>query len=142
MREIKNCTVLRRAGQDCTGGGITARYENVTVIVDVPYLMTEWRGNQYFDRPDEKAVRRHCQENGIDEKEVLILCDKQNNPVYTPYLKPLDAVWGVRNGEKLVGPCAGGNYVIVHGKSYSDDSVICRVHDRYDTEEAWDALSR
>lgn len=38
MRHQKCCTVLRPAGfPDCTGNGITARNDTVTVVKDVPY---------------------------------------------------------------------------------------------------------
>lgn len=141
MQHFDSCEVLRPAGPDCTGGGITARHDRVTVITDVPYKTTTWQNTTYYDRPDEVAVRQYCHKKKLDENKVLILCDKTNNPIYTPYLKPLDAIWGVRGGQKLVGPCAGGNYVVIRNKSYSDEGIY-RVHDRYDTEEAWDALSR
>jgi hypothetical protein len=142
MRHLTNCTVLRPAGfPDCTGGGITARHAGVTVITDVPYLMTEFNGHRYFDRPDEKAVLDYVRENGLDPQKVVILCDRQDNPVYTPFLKPLDSVYGLDgDGNRLTGPCAGGNYV--RFRDGNDNERVVRVHDRYDTQEAWDALSR
>lgn len=137
MKHTPNCRVYRPAGfPDCTGGGITAKHDTLTVITEVPYLMTEFDGRQYFDRPDEKAVMEYAGAKGLDPKRVLILCDRFNNPIYTPYLKPLDAVWGVRDGQKLTGPCAGGNYV------ETGRDILVRVHDRYDTQEDWDGLSR
>ena len=142
MRHIKFCRVLRPAGmQDCTGHGITARHTHLTVIVGVPYLMTEFQGKEYFDHPDEKAVEAYVRKEGLNPREVVILCDKTNNPIYTPYLKPLDSQYGLDgDGNRLTGPCAGGNYVAFR-EGDSDERVI-RVHDRYDTQENWDGLSR
>lgn len=142
MRHIQNCKVfVRKGGQDCTGKGITYRYDDVTVIVNVPYKYTEWQGKQYYDQPDEVAVRQYCHKKGLDEQRVLLLCDKRNNPIYSPYLKPLDAVWGVRRTEKLTGPCAGGNYVLVRDPDEQWKETMYRVHDRYDTQKVWDGLS-
>lgn len=143
MRIIKNCSVLvKKNSQDCTGKNITFHHDYLTVITGVPYLMIEFDGKSYYDRPDEEQVRRFCEAKGLDTKTVLLLCDKRNNPIYTPYLKPLDAVWGVRNGEKLTGPCAGGNYVVIKDPDEDWKESVIRVHDRYDTQEVWDALSR
>lgn len=142
MKKITNCKVLRPADfPDCTGNGITAQNSSVTVLVDVPYLYTEFNGKQYYEKPDEKAIEKFCETKKIDKKTVLILCDKTNNPIYSPFLKPLDSVWGVRNGEKLVGPCAGGNYVAVEQNDEGWKEKIFRVHDRYDTERNWEGLS-
>lgn len=141
MRHIRSCRVLRPAGmQDCTGHGITARFTVLDVILDVPYLMTEFDGKEYFDRPDEKAVEEYARKSGLDPRTVVLLCDKRNNPIYSPYLKPLDSVYGVRDGRKLTGPCAGGNYVAC--REPGENEKVIRVHDRYDTQEAWDGLSR
>ena len=137
MKHTPNCRVYRPAGfPDCTGNGITAKYDTLTVVTDVPYLMTEFDGKKYLDRPDEEAVMEYAGAKGLDPRRVLILCDRFENPIYTPYLKPLDAVWGVRGGQKLTGPCAGGNYV------ETGRDILVRVHDRYDTQEDWDGLSK
>lgn len=140
MKFIKYCEVYRAAGKrDCTGNGITAQNTSVTVITDVPYKMTTFDGKEYYDRPDEDAVEAFAEKNNLDKSRIVLLCDKTNNPIYTPYLKPLDSVWGVNHhGEKLVGPCFGGNYVCVD----THEHKLVRVHDRYDTQEAWDGLSR
>ena len=139
MRHIDNCTVLRPAGYpDCTGNGITARNDSVTVILDVPYLTIEDYGKTYYDRPDEKAILDYVKRQSLDPSRVVILCDKLNNTVYTPHLKPLDSVYGTRGGEKLTGPCSGGNYVAF--REEGAERVI-RVHDRYDTQKDWDGLS-
>lgn len=142
MRHQKCCTVLRPAGfPDCTGNGITARNDTVTVVTDIPYLTMESSGRTYYDRPDENAVMDYVRKNGLDPKKTVILCDKQNNPIYTPYLKPLDSVYGVDSaGRRLTGPCSGGNYV--RFKDSSDNEQVMRVHDRYDTQKAWDGLSK
>lgn len=141
MRHQKCCTVLRPAGfPDCTGNGITARNDTVTVVTDVPYLMMESSGRTYYDHPDENAVMDYVRKNGLDPKKTVILCDKRNNPIYTPYLKPLDSIYGVDSaGKRLTGPCSGGNYV--RFKDGSDNEQVMRVHDRYDTQKAWDGLS-
>jgi len=138
------CTVLRPADfQDCTGYGITARFPRLTIITDVPYTMHEFDGHQYYDRPNEKAVMDYVKTKGLDPKKVLILCDKRNNPVYTPYAKPLDEVYAVDGqGRKLMGPCNGGNYIIYVTENENEYEKAVRVHDRYDTLEAWDGLSR
>ena len=140
MRHTKNCMVLRPADfPDCTGRGITARHTRLTVITDVPYLTTDIDGKEYFDRPDETAVEEYVRKEGLEPRKVVILCDKTNNPIYTPFLKPLDSVYGIRDGERLTGPCSGGNYVAF--KDESGRERVIRVHDRYDTQEAWDGLS-
>jgi len=140
MRTINFCTVLRPAdGKDCTGGGITAKNSMVSVVIDVPYNTMEHDGQTYYGKPDEALIEEYVRKNSLDPKKVVFLCDKTNNPIYTPYLKPLDSVWGkAPDGTKLVGPCAGGNYV----KYHDGGEKIIRVHDRYDTEKAWDWLSR
>lgn len=124
-------------GEDCTNGGITSRYENLIVITDVPYKKIVHDGNKYFDRPDEDAVMAYVKEKKLDPKRVLILCDKFNNDAYTPYLKPLDAIYRTnKDGRPRLGPMAGGNYVL---NVY--DRMI-RVHDRYETQEEYDTLSK
>lgn len=143
MEFIPNCIVYRAAEQqDCTNGGITARLARVNVITDVPYKFTEWNGKRYYDRPDEVAVRQFCHKKKIDERTVLLLCDKTNNPIYTPYLKPLDAVWKDINVGKetirRIGPMAGGNYVLIDQKH----ETLIRVHDRYETQQEYDTLSK
>ena len=141
MKHTDNCMVLRPADfPDCTGRGITARFARLTVITDVPYLTMEIDGKEYFDRPDEAAVEEYVRKEGLEPRKVVILCDKVNNPIYTPYLKPLDSIYGVRDGKRLMGPCSGGNYVAF--KEGTGDESVVRVHDRYDTPEDWDGLSR
>lgn len=147
MQRIKFCPVyVQKNSQDCTGKGITYHYDHLDVLIDVPYKMLIENGKEYYDRPDEKKIRAWCVTHGVNPREVLILCDKRNNPIYTPYLKPLDTEWGVRNGERLVGPAMGGNYVLVsiHGEGPWGGSTetVYRVHDRYDTQQDWDGLSR
>lgn len=144
MRIIKNCRVLvKKNSQDCTGGGISAHYDTLTLLTDVPYTYTTFMGKQYYERPDEQAIEKYCTKKEIDPRTVLILCDKVNNPIYTPYVKPLDSVWGVRDGQKLTGPCAGGHYLLAEINDETGwKEMIWRIHDRYDTQEVWDALSR
>lgn len=145
MKTIKFCSVLKPSGfPDCTANGITAQFDSLHVIVDVPYLMMKgFYDEYYFDKPDEKAVERYVEENGLDPKMVLIYCDKLNNPIYTPFLKPLDSVYGSREiggrTVRLLGPMAGGNYVVFKDEEHKEHVV--RVHDRYETQEAYDALS-
>lgn len=144
MKHIENCKILvPKNFPDCTGQGVSFRHDRVTVILDAPYIYTEHLGHRYYDRPDEVAVRKYCHKKKLDESKVLILCDKFDNPVYSPYCKPLDAIWGVKDGEKLVGPCAGGNYVLVDIENADGcrEERIFRIHDRYDTQKNWDGLS-
>lgn len=132
--------VYRPAGfPDCTGGGITAKHDILTVITDAPYLTTTFDGKEYPARPDEDAVMEYVKDKGLNPEKTLILCDRFSNPIYTPYLKPLNSAWGMRDGQRLTGPCAGGNYVEVDALP---GRPLIRVHDRYDTQENWDGLSR
>lgn len=127
------CFVYRRAGgTDCTNGGVTASHDTVTVITDVPYRYTEFDGKAYPDRPDEDRVIAYIRARGLDANRVLILCDRQSNPIYTPYLKPLDAVY---KKEGSVGPMFGGNYVELPHMN------AIRVHDRYETQSENETLS-
>lgn len=134
MNHIPFCHVYRDAanGTDCTNGGVTAHHTTVTVITDVPYLMTEFDGKTYPDRPDEDRVIAYVRARGLDANKVLILCDRQSNPIYNPYLKPLDAVY---KKEGSVGPMFGGNYVELPHMN------AVRVHDRYETQSENETLS-
>ncbi len=133
MKHISTCYVYHRAGgMDCTNGGLTARHKTVTVITDVPYLMTEFDGKTYPDRPDEDRVIAYVRARGLDANKILILCDRQSNPIYTPYLKPLNAVY---KKEGSVGPMFGGNYVELPHMN------AVRVHDRYETQSENETLS-
>ena len=137
MRHTRFNHVYRAAGiGDCTVNGITARFVMLNVIYDVPYLMTEFDGKEYFDRPDEEKVLEYIKKNNLDPERCVLLCDKRNNPIYTPYLKPLDSVY---KKEGYMGPCSGGNYVEF---KHDTQTELIRVHDRYDTESNWDGLSR
>ena len=144
MEHINMCPVLRPAnGVDCTNGGLTSRLPYVTVITDVPYITTNWENKTYYERPDEVAVRKYCHKKKINEASVLILCDKTNNPIYTPYLKPIDDVYNPKGKNHKVGPMMGGNYVIVRtGNTQYTTENVYRVHDRYETQEENDTLSR
>lgn len=144
MEHINMCPVLRPAhGRDCTNNGLSSRLDYVTVVKDVPYIMTHWNGNTYYERPDEVAVRKYCHKKKINEATVLILCDKTNNPTYTPYLKPIEDVWNPKGKNHKLGPMMGGNYVIVReGNEYYTNEKVVRVHDRYETQEENDTLSR
>lgn len=138
MKHKNNCHVYRDANRvDCTNGGVTFIFDAVIVVTGVPYRTIEHDGKTYLDRPDEDAVMRYVKEQGLDEKKVLLLCDRFDNPVYTPYLKPLDAVYGkAPDGERLAGPMYGGNFVEI------DYTTAVRVHDRYETQYECDTLSR
>ncbi len=146
MQHIDNCTILQPRHADCTNRGLSSMGTVVTVITDVPYKYTEWQGKRYYDRPDETAVRKYCHKKKLDEKRVLILCDKQNNNIYGPTLKPLDAIWKKdANGEERLGPMYGGNWAIVRGydeNGYRHSERAYPIHDRYETEAEYDTLSR
>ena len=131
MRHIMDNAVLRNPLGDCTNRGLTSVHDTVTVITDVPYLTVRDGGKTYFDKPDENKVLEYCRENNLDHSRTLILCDKRNNPVYTPYLKPLDAVYACRGGKKMLGPMDGGNRVRVRMEN-GDETI--RVHDRYEED--------
>ena len=134
MNHIPTCYVYRRAdGTDCTNGGVTARLATVTIITDVPYRYTGFDGKKYPERHHEDRVMAYVRSRGLDANKVLILCDRQSNPIYTPYLKPLDAVY---KKEGFVGPMFGGNYVELPHMN------AIRVHDRYETQFENETLSR
>lgn len=135
MNHINFCHVYRDAvrSTDCTNGGVTAHNDTVTVITDVPYRYTEFDGKAYPDRPNEERVMDYVRTYGLDPWKTLILCDRQSNPIYTPYLKPLDAVYKKAG---CVGPMFGGNYVELPHMN------AIRVHDRYETQAENETLSR
>ena len=134
MKHINFCHVYRRGHgeNDSTNNGITSRLDIVTVITDVPFKMKTAFGKEYLDGPDEAAVEEYVRRRGLDPAKVLLLCDKTDNPIYTPYLKPLDSVF---KGKGRLGPMFGGNYVGI------DYHTLVRVHDRYETQEEYNMLS-
>ena len=137
MKHKIYCPVYRQAGsQDCSNGGLTAKYDIAVVVYDAPYLYTEHNGKKYLDKPDEEKVMEYAKQKHLDLRKVLVLCDKFDFDNCTPYLKPLDEIWKTKNGEKRLGPMFGGNYVEVE---YRD---LIRVHDRYETEEEYANLSK
>lgn len=113
-----------RFGYDCTNGGVTSRHTKVTL---------------FFDCSKESA-KKHCQENGISFDSALwlnrrILWDEE-----MPIAVPLEYPKG------KVGPMFGGNFIYT-----SDSRFPCvgrqlklpiPVHDRFETQQEYDVLSR
>lgn len=116
--------IYRHANDDCTNNGVSSRHEMMTL----------------FSNCKKDEVVKYCKENGIDTDSVLWL-----NP---------RILWGVDHfiaeplfcPEDKIGPMFGGNF------AYTSDSRLYNfggeyhlpipIHDRFETQEEYDVLSR
>lgn len=116
--------VYRDSLGDCTGRGVSSRHNTMTL----------------FSNCTKKEALQHCIDNCIDVDSALYLNMRElwgeDHPFAEPLIKP----------SNKVGPMFGGNFV------YTSDSRLYRfggkyhlpipVHDRFETQEEYDALSR
>lgn len=113
-------------GSDCTNGGVTANATDAIVVVS-----------------EREAERDRLPEWRVDEHTcVLRLVERRQ---FGPYLQPVD---GDVHG-RAIGPMAGGNYAGSYDsrwraflREHGCDADLVAVHDRYETQEEYDILSR
>jgi hypothetical protein len=103
---------IYRNGRDCSNGGISGRVDAVTLI-DIGVDLFE----PVADRPAVKLVKR-----------------QMGRRTYL-HAEPVDQPQG------LVGPMAGGTFIYSNDSRFPSDYPIA-LHDRWETEEQYDVLSR
>lgn len=116
MSEMRYLPVsVYRSGTDCTNGGVSA--ETDTIYVKCP------RGN--YSREDVPVHLRFVAE--------------QRGPEYWAVKPEVPHQHGERLEGSMIGPMAGGNI------AYTTDSRLrptFHIHDRFETQEQYDLLSR
>ncbi len=143
MRHIPITTVLRNASGDFTNNGISARFNSITLILDVPRKKTIMdNGTTLFGEIDQISIRKYCLENILNEHAVLFLDTRPYNDIYPPICRPLDAVYNPEGPDKKVGPMFGGNYLEYRDHKKNWETFVYAIHDRYETQEEYDTLSR
>jgi len=103
---------IYRNGRDCSNGGISSRVRQVT-LVDIGVDVFEPKA----DRPAVKLVKRNL-----------------GGRVYL-HAEPVEQPKG------LVGPIAGGTFIYSCDSRFPSPYPIA-LHDRWETQEHYDALSR
>lgn len=107
------------AGMDCTNGGLSAKENDLLVLCNEGFV---------------KVTKDNLHQ-------VVRVCDRQGHRFVQPVVRnPVNA----RGLRKDVGPMMGGNFL------YTSDSRFSRhvsnqpiaIHDRWDTQEDYDILSR
>lgn len=109
---------------DCTNNGISARHNRIRV---------------FWDCTREQAIK-YCSENNIDTDDCGILIERNLWGEEHPYIEPLIKPKG------KIGGMFGGNFVYTsNGIFYSPLRSGCQVaipiHDRYETQAEYNALS-
>ncbi len=126
---MKHCfvTILRSAGNDCSNHGLSSRITHTTL---------------FSDCNEEEAIA-YCKERGWDPNDVLIMACRYFEGREYLYCHPLIGKRG------LIGPMMGGNYVTTYGSDPSypkftgfEVNVPIPIHDRFETQEEYDILSR
>lgn len=107
--------VYRDCHDDCTGGGITGKLDQMVLVgVDGPFQVKD-------DEPYLELVRRNLFGGEYLHAEPRNVGDKSN----------------------LVGPMFGGNFVYTSDSRFNAVSKYpIPVHDRWETRQAYDSLSR
>lgn len=127
---MKHCfvSILRNASGDCTNHGLSSR-------IKYAYL---------FSDCTEQEALAYCKEKGWNPNEVLIM-----NPCRYPAGREYLSCHPLVKKEGLIGPMFGGNYVTSCGSDPNypkftglEVSVPIPIHDRYETQEQYDILSR
>jgi len=127
---MKHCfvSILRSAGTDCTNHGLSSRIEHTRL---------------FSDCTEQEAIA-YCKEHGWKAEEMLIM-DPCRYPAGHEYLRCHPLI----GKEGLVGPMFGGNYCTTSGSDPSypkfstlEVNVPIPIHDRYETEEEYEILSR
>jgi len=124
MKKSRVSVYCTRDLGDCTNDGVSSRHERMTL---------------FYDCTRQEAVD-YCRENGIDTDECLWLQHRQLFGYGHDYMAAIPLLKG-----KGCGPMMGGNFV------YTSSSDLPRwdgwlhapipVHDRYETEEQYRAMS-
>jgi hypothetical protein len=114
-----------RFGYDCTNGGVTSRHTSLTL---------------FWDCSKQEALK-HCEENVIDTDAALWLNPRQLWGEYLPIAEPLICPKG------KIGPMFGGNFIYTSDSRFPHVSgnyghYPIPVHDRFETQEQYDSLSR
>ena len=117
MKHAKRCYIYRDSLGDCTNNGITATRDTCTLFWDC--------------EPAEALT--YCEEKGLNPAECLIVDDSPSCGREYRKAVPLK-----EKGRGYVGPMFGGNYI--ECRDYFDYPIP--VHDRYETWEEYDILSR
>jgi len=105
--------VLRAAGGSCTNGGVTDKYDKFILTGEgIPEIFAPSE-----ETPELRLVKRMF----------------SGKPYY--HAEPVD------QPENMVGPMAGGNYIKTSDSRFPIDYPI-GVHDRFETQELYDAMSR
>ena len=109
---------------DCTGGGVTSRHHKIRL---------------FWECTREEAVD-YCKEHGIDVDACLWLQPRELWGEDHSYARPL-----VHQPDK-VGPMFGGNFIYTSDANFPKlyglrTGSPIPVHDRYETQEEYDALS-
>lgn len=111
-------------GSDCTNGGVTSRHHKMTL---------------FWDCKREDAIA-YCEENGMDVDACLWFEPRRLWNEDHSFARPL-----VHQSGKC-GPMMGGNFVYTSGSHFPKlhgltTGTPIPVHDRYETEEEYRALS-
>lgn len=121
-------SVLKYSDGRCANGGVTENHDCLHLFVDCA--------------PEEALD--YCEKHNINAGECLIYEDRylwgKHHPICVPLVRP----------DNMVGPMFGGNYVMASGSNpyfpkYNGLSYTCvplPVHDRFETPEMYDFLSR
>ena len=109
--------VLRSSLGDCTNGGISAEYQRLSLITE----------DGWDDVPD-------------DDPRLLKLISRDFHGRKAPYLVAVPVNPGLPAG-KTIGPMFGGNFIWTSDSRFPGDYPI-PIHDRWETWEQYDILSR
>lgn len=142
MRHITVTTVLRNATGDYSNSGFSSVRAQPILVLDVPYKKVDFDGTSYFGEPDQDDIRQYCHEKNLNERNVLFLDERPNNDIYPPVCRPLDEVFNPNRPGKKVGPMAGGNYLKYRDPEKKWETFVYAIHDRYESQEEYDTLSR
>lgn len=109
---------------DCTNHGITSRHNDLILFWDCT----------------RKEAENYCEEKNIDKDTALFLVKRELWGEDHSYAAPLIYP------KNMVGPMSGGNFVYTcDSRLYKLNNLTCAspipVHDRFDTQEMYEALS-
>lgn len=99
---------------DCTNGGASGKYNDLLVIGD--------------------HVTQRWEENILEKIFVLVKRNLPDGPYY--HIEPLN------KPKNMVGPMFGGNYCTPAGSLRSITKYPIPIHDRFETQSEYEALSR
>lgn len=121
--EKLSVTVYRFSLGDCTNHGLSSRKNTIDC----------------YDG-ELSAIIEHCKQNNIDMNDVLYVVRRELWGEKHPYLTPLEWAANKPNGNV----CAGGNYANGDSRWYEwfGHYLPLPIHDRIETWEEYDALSR